>query len=231
MRKFNFPAWVNSLVLPVLGLIVLGVAYLAVFVPYAFSPENLVAGYRPEQPVPFSHALHAGELKLDCRYCHTHVFDSAHSNIPPTATCGNCHNGKFAPDGATRLTSAVHVNSVRLKPVRESLETGKSIEWNRVHDLPDYAFFDHSAHVNRGVSCVECHGRVDKMEVVERHSPLNMGWCLDCHRDPTKHLRPLEFVTQLDWQPPEGKTFEDVGREVEESLGIRSLTDCSTCHR
>ena len=230
MRKFHFPAWVNSLVLPGLGLFVLANVYLSVLVPYMWSPVNLVAGYRPEQPVPFSHALHAGELDLDCRYCHTHVFDSAHSNIPPTTTCGNCHSGLTGPNGTT-LTSAVHVDSVRLAPIQESLETGKPVEWKRVHDLPDYAYFNHSAHVNRGVSCVECHGRIDKMEVVERHSPLNMGWCLDCHRHPTEHLRPLDQITNLEWEPPEGKTRMEVGLEIQEELGIRSLTDCSTCHR
>ncbi|MGC1272485.1 MAG: cytochrome c3 family protein [Planctomycetaceae bacterium] len=236
MGRFTFPAWVNSLVLPMLGVIGLGVVYLAVLIPYAGSPETLVAGYQPEQPVPFSHALHAGEMKLDCRYCHSHVFESSHSNIPATATCGNCHNHLKGPDG-TNLTVAVHTDSIRLEPVRKSLATGVPVEWERVHDLPDYAYFDHSAHVNRGVSCVECHGRIDKMEVVERFSPLNMGWCLDCHRDPTEHLRPLDLITKLDWQP-EGDTPEEVaakrleiGEQMKEELGIRSLTDCSTCHR
>jgi len=230
MGRFRFPAWVNSLVLPGLGLIGLGVLYLSVLVPYALSPETLVAGYQPTQPVPFSHALHAGQMKIDCRYCHTHVFDSAHSNVPATATCANCHNGKKGAD-QTNLTTAVHTDSLRLAPVRESIETGKPIEWNRVHDLPDYAYFNHSAHVNRGVSCVECHGRVDKMDVVKRVSPLNMGWCLDCHRHPTEHLRPLDLITKLDWEPPQGTTRQEIGEQVREELGIRSLTDCSTCHR
>jgi hypothetical protein len=230
MGKFTFPAWVNSLVLPGLGLIGLGVLYLSVLIPYALSPETLVAGYRPLQPVPFSHALHAGQMKIDCRYCHTHVFESSHSNVPATATCANCHNGSKAPDG-TNLTTAVHTESLRLAPVRHSIETGESIAWNRVHDLPDYAYFNHSAHVNRGVSCVECHGRVDKMDVVRRVSPLNMGWCLDCHRHPTEHLRPLDLITKLDWEPPQGQTRKEIGQKVEDELGIRSLTDCSTCHR
>ena len=230
MGRFTFPAWVNSLILPALGVVGLGVLYVVVLIPYALSPETLVAGYEPEQPVQFSHALHAGQLKLDCRYCHTHVFDSSHSNVPATSTCANCHNAEKGPDG-TNLTAAVHTESIKLAPVRESLATGKSVEWNRVHDLPDYAYFDHSAHVNRGVSCVECHGRIDKMEVVRRENPLNMGWCLDCHRDPIEHLRPLEFVTKLDWEPPDGQTREEVGRQVHAELGIRSLTDCSICHR
>jgi len=236
MGRFTFPAWVNSLVLPVLGMLGLGVVYLSVMIPYGLSPENLVAGYQPPQPVPFSHALHAGQMKIDCRYCHTHVFDSSHSNVPATATCANCHNA--AKDAnQVNLTTAVHTESLKLAPVRESLATGKSVEWNRVHDLPDYAFFNHSAHVNRGVSCVECHGRIDKMDVVERVSPLNMGWCLDCHRHPETHLRPLDKITRLDWQP-DGDTPEEIaanrekiGAQVAEELGIRSLTDCSTCHR
>jgi menaquinone reductase, multiheme cytochrome c subunit len=236
MGRFSFPAWVNSLVLPVLGMIGLGVLYIAVLIPYAWSPETLVAGYQPEQPIPFSHALHAGQMKIDCRYCHTHVFDGAHSNVPASATCANCHNGMKAPDG-TNVTTAVHVTSTKLAPLRESLEKNVPVEWERVHDLPDYAFFNHSAHVNRGVSCVECHGRIDKMDVVERVSPLNMGWCLDCHRHPDEHLRPLHLITQLDWAP-EGNTPEEVaekrleiGRQVKKELGIRALTDCSTCHR
>ena len=230
MGRFTFPAWVNSLVLPGLGVIGLGVLYITILIPYGLSPETLVAGYAPPQPVPFSHALHAGQMKIDCRYCHTHVFDSSHSNIPATATCGNCHNGSKDANG-TNLTTAVHTDSLKLAPVRESLATGKPVEWNRVHDLPDYAFFNHSAHVNRGVSCVECHGRVDKMDTVQRVSPMNMGWCLDCHRHPDSHLRPVEFVTKLDWAPPQGQSREEAGKQVKEQLGIRSLTDCSTCHR
>lgn len=230
MRKFHFPGWVNSLVLPGIGLFILANIYLSVFVPYALSPVNLVAGYQPEQPVPFSHRLHAGELNLDCRYCHSHVFDSSHSNIPSTSVCANCHSGLKGPNGVN-LTVAVHTDSVRLAPVQQSLKTGEPIEWNRVHDLPDYVYFNHSAHVNRGVSCVECHGRIDKMDVVHRHSPLNMGWCLDCHRHPTKHLRPLDEITNLDWEPADGKTRLEVGLAVQRQLGIQSLTDCSTCHR
>ena len=229
MDRFHFPAWVNTLILPGLGMVALGGAYVSGLIAYGLSPVNLVAGYKPVQPVPFSHALHAGQLKMDCRYCHTHVFESSHSNIPATATCGNCHRGQDA--AGNQPTVAVHTESLKLAPVRESLDTGAPIAWNRVHDLPDYAYFNHSAHVNRGVSCVECHGRIDKMEVVERVNPLNMGWCLECHRHPTAHLRPVEFITQLDWKPPAGQTKEDVGAEVAKELKIRSLTDCSTCHR
>ena len=231
MDRFHFPAWVNTLILPGLGMAGLGGAYVAGLIFYGLSPVNLVAGYKPEQPVPFSHALHAGQMKIDCRYCHTHVFESSHSNLPATATCANCHRGKDAQGNTP--TVAVHTESPKLALVRNSLDTGASIPWDRVHDLPDYAYFNHSAHVNRGVSCVECHGRVDKMAVVERVSPMNMGWCLDCHRNPTSHIRPVEFITQLDWKPP-GETAEErlaFRAKVAEEYHIRSLTDCSTCHR
>ncbi|QDT64830.1 cytochrome c3 family protein [Calycomorphotria hydatis] len=230
MDRFLFPAWVNSIILPGLAGVALMGAYVAGMAVYGASPEALVVGYQPEQPVPFSHALHAGKLKMDCRYCHATAEVSAHSAIPATATCGNCHGNQKDAAGLN-LKVAIHTESPKLEPVRESLETGASVPWNRVHDLPDYAYFNHSAHVSRGVSCVECHGRVDKMEVVERVSPLNMGWCINCHREPYARIRPVEFVTQLDWEPPEGMTREEVGRKWAEERGLFPNTDCSTCHR
>ncbi len=140
-------------------------------------------GYAPEQPVPYSHALHAGQLGIDCRYCHNTVETAAHAAVPPTQTCMNCH-------------AAIRKESEKLIPVRASYATGMPIPWVRVHDLPDYVYFNHSAHVRRGVGCVSCHGRVDTMEVVYQAEPLSMGWCLDCHRNPERHLRPVEFVTE-----------------------------------
>jgi len=189
---------------------VLGMMY------YAGSPQTWRVGYSPKQPVPFSHAVHAGELGLDCRYCHTAVERAATAALPSTDICMNCHQ-RIAP------------NSDKLLLVRESYTSGKPIPWVRVHDLPDYVYFDHSAHVRRGVSCVSCHGRVDRMEQVTVVKPLTMGWCLDCHRNPYKHLRPPELVTDLGWVPEEDP--ETVGQRVRMQLNIKPSTDCSTCHR
>ena len=185
---------------------------------YGGSPLTTDVGYAPVQPVPYSHAVHAGQLGIDCRYCHTTVEVAAHAAIPPTETCMNCH---------TNIRGASPV----LLPVRDSYTSGMPVPWVRVHDLPDYVYFNHAAHVRRGVGCVECHGRVDKMEVVHQEQPLSMGWCLDCHRNPDAHLRPPELVTKMDWSPPAGQTNAEVGREIRAKLSLRPSEDCSTCHR
>jgi hypothetical protein len=186
------------------------------------APETTRIGYAPEQPVPFSHALHAGELGLDCRYCHTTVETAAFAAIPPTETCMNCHS-LIGKDDATQSSLLAPVyNSARSQPAQ-------SIEWVKVHNLPDYVYFDHSAHVTRGVSCVSCHGRVDQMDVVTQVEPLTMAWCLDCHRNPDPHLRPAELATDLDWEPGEDRAV--LGARVREENNINPSTDCSTCHR
>ncbi len=162
-QRYLFPRWTNKF-LALCGALLVGggVLYAGPMFLAATSPETLNTGYQPTQPVPFSHALHAGQLKMDCRYCHTSVDKSAHSSIPATQTCINCHS-PATPNGPPTY-SAVHSNSPKLQPVRDSWRTGESIDWVRIHRLPDYVYFNHSAHVNRGVSCVTCHGRVDKME-------------------------------------------------------------------
>jgi hypothetical protein len=214
---FIFPKWLDSL-RPVIGA-VLGLAplYVLGLLYYGGAPQTTDVGYAPEQPVRYSHALHAGELGIDCRYCHTTVEKGAQANVPPTATCMNCHTN-------------IYPESPELLPVRESNATGMPVRWVRVHDLPDYAYFNHSAHVNRGVGCVECHGRVDKMEVVYQAEPLNMGWCLDCHRKPESRLRPLEQITNMAWQP-HPQEAESLGRRLREEYGVNPDEDCSTCHR
>ncbi len=214
--RFQFPRWTNLLGPATAVAAVGGLLYVTVLITIVFHPRNSAIGYAPAQPVPFSHALHAGELGLDCRYCHTTVEHTAHASIPPAETCMNCHK-------------TIHTESPKLLLVRESYATGKPIPWVRVHDLPDYAYFDHSAHVNAGVSCVSCHGRVDRMEVVAQREALTMSWCLDCHREPEAHLRPLEMVTKLDWVPDEDPSV--LGRRLRESLAIDPSTDCTTCHR
>lgn len=182
-----FPRWTNRLPLMLLGFVAAGGAFATFGVWYWFSPEFTDVGYAPVQPVAFSHKLHAGELGMDCRYCHSTVEKAAHAAVPPTAVCMGCH-------------TQVLPKSPKLELVRQSYQTGKPIPWVRVHMLPDYSFFDHSVHVAAGVGCASCHGRIDKMTRVYQHQPLSMGWCLDCHRDPNKHLRPSNKVTQMDWE-------------------------------
>jgi len=216
-QPFVFPKWIDSL-RPVIGA-VLGLAplYLGILFYYGGSPRTTDVGYAPEQPVPYSHALHAGELGIDCRYCHTSVESAAHANVPPTATCMNCHTG-------------IYPESPKLLPVRDSYATGMPVRWIRVHDLPDYVYFNHSAHVNRGVGCVDCHGRIDKMEVVYQAEPLNMGWCLDCHRNPEPNLRPLDEVTNMAWQP-HPQEAESLGARLRAEYNVHPPEDCSGCHR
>ena len=213
---FTFPKWTWVLRPGIAVAAVGGLVYASVVIYLGFSPQATDVGYMPTQPVPYSHALHVGQLGMDCRYCHTGVEVAAAAAIPPTQTCMNCH-------------SKVRANSEKLIPVRESYATGMPVPWIRVHDLPDYVYFDHSAHVRRGVGCVSCHGRIDTMEVVFQDKPLSMGWCLECHRSPENHLRPVEFVTQLDWVPEEDQLA--LGTRLRETNNINPPTDCNTCHR
>ncbi len=175
---------------------------------YYFSPRNTQIGYAPRQPVPYSHWLHAGQMGMDCRYCHANIERAAHAMIPPTQTCMNCH-------------SQVRTNSARLAPVRESWESGQAVPWVRVHRLPDHAYFDHSVHLSAGVGCTSCHGRVDQMDVVRQVEPLSMGWCLDCHRDPSQHIRPLSEVTNMAWSGP----------PAQPPRPLHPPQTCSGCHR
>ncbi len=174
------------------------------------------AGVAREQPIQFSHRHHAGELGIDCRDCHTTVETSASAGFPPTQTCMNCHK-------------QIWLDSPFLEPVRSSFATGRSIEWTRVHDLPDFVYFDHSIHVNKGVACVTCHGRVDRMNLTWQHASLQMEWCVDCHRHPEGNLRPREQVFNMTWVPPGNPV--DLGRELLKTYDVHTRTDCSTCHR
>lgn len=169
-----------------------------------------------EQPVPFSHEHHVAQLGIDCRYCHTSVEESSFAGIPPTKTCMTCH-------------SQIHTNADILAPVRESWRTNKSIPWTRVHDLPGFAYFNHSIHVNKGIGCVTCHGPVDKMALTWRENSLYMEWCLNCHRQPEQYVRPREFVFNTNWQPQVEQKV--LGRELVKQYNIRKFTDCYTCHR
>lgn len=173
-------------------------------------------GVARDQPVPFSHQHHVGGMGLDCRYCHTSVENAAYAGIPPTKTCMNCH---------AQLWS----DSPTLEPVRASFRGGQSIEWVRVHDLPDFVYFDHSAHVNKGVGCTTCHGPIDQMPLVMQRSSLQMEWCLECHRAPERFLRPKQEVFSVDWQPPANQL--EAGRELVKRYDVHARTSCSTCHR
>ena len=190
---------------------------------YYFTPRYTQVGYQPRQPVPFSHATHTGQLGVDCRYCHNTVDKSWFSSIPAASTCMNCHNQVLKDDP-------------RLAPVRDSAATGQPIPWVQVHIVPDYVYFNHSVHVARGISCVECHGRVDQMDEVRHAKSFSMSFCLDCHRRPAVFLHPVDKVTDLGWQ---WSTNANVAALMQKTNGVRfvhdwrveSLENCSACHR
>ncbi len=182
---------------------------------YYFSPRHTDVGYQPRQPVPYSHKLHAGDLGIDCRYCHTNVEKSSVAMVPPTQTCMNCH-------------SVVQKDSVALAPIRESWASGAPVPWVRVHKIPDYAFFDHSVHVSAGVGCASCHGRVDQMIKVSQQEPLSMGWCLECHRNPEPHLRPKSEVTNMAWKPPSPEVAKN---DPTIKHDVNPPQSCTGCHR
>jgi hypothetical protein len=189
---------------------------LALVVHLARSPYVTRQGDARDQPIPFSHQHHVGGIGIDCRYCHTGAERSAVAGIPPTKICMNCH-------------SQIWSDSPTLEPVRRSFREDKPIEWVKVHDLPDFAYFNHSAHVNKGVGCSTCHGRVDQMPLMWQQSSLLMEWCLECHRAPEKFVRPQEEVFNVEYQPPANQL--ELGRELVRKYGIRTRTSCSTCHR
>jgi hypothetical protein len=171
-----------------------------------------------DQPVPFSHQHHVGGLGIDCRYCHTSVTQSSFAGLPPTETCMTCH-------------SQIWKDAPVLKPVRDSFQTGDPIKWTRVYDLPDYVYFNHSVHVNKGVACVTCHGRVDEMPITWKTQPLYMRWCLDCHRQPERYLRQPDEVFDLQFKPSPNQSASKRQLIVENHVHPQGLTDCYTCHR
>lgn len=191
MDRFIFPEWTVTLQKWIRVLVLGAPIYLILLIHLGVSAEAIRIGYQPDQPVPYSHALHAGELGMDCRYCHNTVERSAQAAVPPAGTCMNCHK-------------TLHSNSARLEPVRDAFENDTPLRWVRVHDLPDYVYFNHSAHVTRGIGCESCHGRIDLMAKVYQAKALTMEWCLGCHRAPEKHLRPVEEVTTMGYTPEGG---------------------------
>jgi hypothetical protein len=192
---------------------------------YYFTPKYARVGYQPVQPIAFPHDVHVQQLGMDCRYCHSFVEVAAHSNIPTTQVCMNCH-------------TQVQKDNPKLKPLVESWITGRPVEWVQVHKTPDFVYFNHSVHVNRGVSCVSCHGRVDQMDVVYHAKSHSMEWCLDCHRAPEEHLRPVKEVTNLAWQAPRNENESQKnaqirqGLQIKEHLGVNPPDkNCFGCHR
>ena len=180
------------------------------------SPYVTQAGVARDQPVPFSHKHHVAGLGIDCRYCHTTVERTSFAGIPATETCMSCH-------------SQIWSDSPMLEPVRASFRNDQSIQWTRVHDLPDFVYFNHSIHINKGVGCATCHGRVDQMPLMWREHTLHMEWCLECHRQPEKYLRPRDKVFQMDYVPPADQLA--LGQKLASEYKVQKLTDCYTCHR
>jgi hypothetical protein len=200
----------------IIGVVVLLGAGFAAADRLSRSPYMTRAETVREQPIQFSHQHHVGGIGIDCRYCHTTVERAASAGIPPTKTCMNCH-------------SQIWANSPFLEPVRESFRTGEPLRWIRVHDLPDFTYFNHSVHVKKGVGCATCHGRVDRMPLMWQSASLQMAWCLDCHRNPEKYVRPRAAVFQMDYQPPADQL--ELGARLVKEYEIQALTSCSVCHR
>jgi hypothetical protein len=211
--KANAFAWIAILVAVLLIALPVGLGFALVRSPYSSG-----LGATPPQPVPFSHSHHVGGLGIDCRYCHTSVEQSSFAGLPPTETCMTCHSQLWTQAGM-------------LEPVRESLRTGKPLRWVRVYDLPDFVYFNHGIHVSKGVGCVSCHARVDRMPLMFQASTLFMSWCLECHRAPERFIRPREHVFDMDWTPAEDQLA--LGRRLVKEYHIRvgQLTDCYVCHR
>jgi len=222
-----FPKWTTRLPLMVITAALLGGGGAVAGVWYYFTPKYTRVGYSPIQPVPFPHSVHVDQLGLDCRYCHSAVEKSWYSNVPAANTCINCHGPKNG-----NILGA----DPRLAAVRDSFETGKPVAWVQIHKLPDYAFFNHSVHVNRGVSCVHCHGQINKMVEVSHAKSLSMAFCLDCHRNPGPNLRPPDKVTQLDWAwdtDPQvaADKAKAKGKEFVHDWKVNASQNCSACHR
>lgn len=218
-----FPKWTNRLPLMIIIGAILVAGTLTAGMWYYLTPKYSRVGYKPIQPVPFSHATHAGQLGMDCRYCHNMVEKSWYSNIPGSSTCMNCHNQVLKDDP-------------RLALVRESALSGEPIPWVQVHRVPDFVYFNHSVHVDRGISCVECHGRIDQMDEVYHAQPLSMTFCLECHRDPAAKIRPLDKITDLGWKwsadPKENERLQKLhGEKMVQEWKVESLQNCSACHR
>jgi hypothetical protein len=202
--------------LSIFGSVFILVSLVAALAAINESPYITEVGVARSQPVPFSHKHHVGDDGIDCRYCHTSVENSSFAGIPPTKTCISCH-------------SQIWADSPALAPVRNSFRDDQSIQWTRVHNLPGFVYFDHSIHVHKGIGCSTCHGRVDMMPLTWRENTLYMDWCLECHREPERFVRPREYVFNMDYSPPADQIA--LGQKLVKEYKIQNLTSCSTCHR
>lgn len=237
-----FPQWTNRIPAMLAGGAAFGLLFVVWAGWYYLTPDFFEVGYAPEQPVLFSHQIHAGQLGMDCRYCHSEVEKSYHANVPATATCMNCHTVANQISGYLRqavsadgTSPSAHWQSPHLRLVRASFDSGKPIEWRRIHKVPDYAHFPHAAHINAGVSCYSCHGRIDEMPVVHQVEGLGMGWCLDCHRNPEKHLIDTTEVRITDLRTVEqilaDRTYADTqGQRLKDHLAAYPPQHCGACH-
>ena len=213
-----FPKSANKLPLQIIVYLVVLSGIVTAGANYYMTPKYTRVGYAPVQPVPYSHALHAGQLGIDCRYCHSNIEKSGVANLPTAQTCMNCHN-------------QVKKDSPLLAVVRHSYETGEAVPWVKIHQVPDYAYFNHSIHVNRGVSCVECHGKINEMEVVAHAKPLSMGFCLDCHRDPATRMRAKADIFNLDSETIATQSGLEAAHKFLTDRNVKPPQSCSGCHR
>lgn len=216
MPQIFHPAFNTISRVSIFGAVFLLSAILVVAGVIVRSPYITQANVIREQPVPFSHQHHVSDCGIDCRYCHTSVEDSSFAGIPATEVCMNCHSFLFK-------------DVPMLEPVRESFRTGKPIVWTRVHDLPDYAYFNHSIHIAKGIGCSSCHGQVEEMPLMWRENTLHMEWCLGCHRDPAQHIRPREEVFNMAWTKLAHREIDP--QRLMDEYHVQSKTSCNTCHR
>ncbi len=213
-----FPQSANKLPLQIVIYLCVLAGLATAGVTYYMTPEYTRVGYAPVQPVPYSHALHVGQLGLDCRYCHSNVDKSGFANLPTAQTCMNCHN-------------QVKKDSPALAVVRKSYETGEPVPWVQIHSVPDFVFFNHAVHVNRGVSCVECHGKVNEMEVVSHEKSMSMGFCLECHRNPATRVREPNDIFNLNSPTIADKAGLQAGQKFVHDWKINPPQSCTGCHR
>ena len=207
--------WLRLFLFGVLAIVAGGTAGVVGFARSAYITST---DFRPSQPVPFSHRHHAGELGIDCRYCHSGAETAPRAGLPPTQTCMTCH-------------SQIWTNASMLEPVRRSLADNEPIQWTRVAKLPDYVFFRHDVHIAKGVGCETCHGRIDEMALTFRAKAFTMDFCLDCHRDPAPNLRPKDHITDMGWKPPADARAKGEAIAAHEGIRIGELTHCYVCHR
>lgn len=216
MAQIFHPSTNSIAKISIVGALILVAGLGAAVTEISRSPYITRAQEARDQPVPFSHKHHVSGLGIDCRYCHTTVETSIFAGIPPTKTCMTCH-------------SQIWVDSPMLEPVRESYRTNTSLEWTRVHDLADFVYFNHSIHVTKGIGCDTCHGPVEQMPLIWKEKTLQMEWCLECHREPEKFVRPREEVFNYEYVPPVDQQI--LGRELVKKYNIQKLDNCSVCHR